>query len=266
MSKTQGTNCQEPMDIMLKAMNENVKLYLGDCLEIMPSIPDGSCDMILCDLPFGVTANEWDIIIPFDDLWKQYKRLIKKRCPIVLNASQPFSSALVMSNFSMFSYEWVWVKSKITGVLNAKRMPVRKHEQILVFCETKSTKTYNAQGLIEKKEYTKQGSNSSNYGERNKKEYFQEYKNWPRDVLEFKSPGKTQHPTEKPLDLLEYLIKTYTNKGATVLDNTMGSGSTGVACINAGRKFIGIEKDENYFKIAEEKIKKVQEEKAQQLF
>jgi len=154
----------------------------------------------------------------------------------------------------MFSYEWVWVKSKITGVLNAKKMPVRKHEQVLVFCDNKCTGTYNAQGLIPKGTITRQGGNSDNYGERNAKEYLQEWTNWPRDVLEIKSEGKTVHPTQKPVALMEYLIKTYTNEGETVLDFTMGSGTTGVACVNLNRSFIGIEKDDKYFEIARARI------------
>jgi site-specific DNA-methyltransferase (adenine-specific) len=154
----------------------------------------------------------------------------------------------------MFAYQWTWVKSRITGVLNAKRMPVRKHEQVLVFCQRKSTGTYNAQGLKAKGTVTRQGGNSDNYGERNAAEYVQEFTNWPRDVLEIKSEGKTVHPTQKPVALMEYLIRTYTNEGETVLDFTMGSGTTGVAAKNLNRKFIGIELDEEYFNIANERI------------
>tara|TARA_R110000868_G_C10584614_1_gene738967 strand:+ start:26 stop:697 length:672 start_codon:yes stop_codon:yes gene_type:complete len=220
----------------------------------MKEIPDGSVDLILADPPYGSTACKWDSIIPFEPMWKQLKRVIKPNGAIVMTASQPFTSVLVMSNPKMFCYEWIWVKSKITGVLNAKRMPVRKHEQILVFSSRKSTGTYNAQGLIEKGTITKQGGNSDNYGQRNAKEYVQEFTNWPRDVLEIKSEGKTVHPTQKPVALMEYLIKTYTNEGETVLDFTMGSGTTMIACQNTKRNGIGIEQDDNYFQIAKDRI------------
>ncbi len=227
-------------------------LYLGDCLELMKSIKDNSVDMILCDLPYGTTQNKWDAVIPFNKLWESYNRVIKKNGAIVLTAAQPFSSALVMSNPNDFKYQWIWVKSKITGVLNAKKMPVRKHEQILVF--SKGSTIYNAQGLISKGTVTKQGGCSDNYGQRSSADYVQEWTNWPRDVLEIPSEGKTQHPTQKPVALMEYLIKTYTNESDIVLDNTMGSGTTGVACINTNRKFIGIEKDPIYFEISCKRI------------
>ena len=187
-------------------------------------------------------------------MWEQLKRIIKPNGAIVMTASQPFTSVLVCSNLSMFAYEWVWVKSKITGVLNAKKMPVRKHESVLVFCDRKCTGTYNAQGLVRKGTVTKQGGNSDNYGNRSSDDYVQEFTNWPRDVLEIKSEGNTVHPTQKPVALMEYLIKTYTNEGETVLDFTFGSGTTGVACANLNRKFIGIEMDDKYFDIAKERI------------
>jgi len=232
-----------------------IDLKRGDCLEVMKDIASGSVDMVLCDPPYGTTACKWDSVIPLEAMWWQLKRVIKPRGAIVMTASQPFTSVLVSSNISMFSYEWVWVKSKITGVLNAKKMPVRKHEIVLVFCDKKSTGTYNAQGLIPKNEITRQGGNSDNYGNRNKSEYLQEWANWPRDVLEIKSVGKTVHPTQKPVALMEYLVKTYTNEGETVLDFAMGSGTTGVACKSLGRDFIGIELDEGYFDIANDRIK-----------
>jgi len=230
-----------------------MKLLKGDCLEIMAAIPDGSIDMILCDLPYGTTACKWDSVIPFEPLWAHYRRITKPNAAIVLTASQPFTSALVMSNIEMFKYEWVWIKSKITGVLNAKRMPVRKHEQVLVF-STNGLPKYYPQGLVKSSEVVKQGGNSDNYGQRNKKEYVKEFNGCPRDVLEIPSQGKTVHPTQKPVALMEYLIKTYTNEGDLVLDNCMGSGTTGIACANTDRRFIGIEKDPNYFDIAKERI------------
>jgi len=227
------------------------QLLQGDCLELMRSIPDGSVDMVMCDLPYGTTQNKWDSVIPLEPLWREYRRVCKPSAAIVLTASQPFASVVVASNLQDFRYQWVWVKSKITGVLNAKRMPVRKHELVLVFG---AAKTYNAQNLRKKGTITKQGGNSDNYGARSSADYVQEFENWPRDVLEIASEGKTQHPTQKPVALMEYLIRTYSNEGETVLDNTMGSGTTGVACGNAGRRFIGIERDENYFKIATDRI------------
>lgn len=228
------------------------KTYMrqGDCLELMRELPDASVDLILCDLPYGTTQNKWDTVIPFDALWEAYKRVC--RGAVVLTAAQPFSSALVMSNLDGFRYQWVWVKSKITGVLNAKKMPVRKHEQVLVFSERPTM--YNAQGLVAKGTATKQGGNSRNYGQRCTDEYVQEWTNWPRDVLEIASEGNTVHPTQKPVALMEYLIRTYTNEGDTVLDNCMGSGTTGVACMNTGRNFIGMEKDAEYFQLARERV------------
>lgn len=234
-----------------------INLFQGDCLELMKQIPDKSVDMVLTDPPYGTTACKWDVVIPFEPMWEQINRVTKPSSAILFTAMQPFSSALVMSNPKKFAYQWTWVKSKITGVLNAKKMPVRKHEQILVFCDTKSTRTYNPQGLKVKGTVTKQGGNSDNYGERNKKEYIQQYTNWPRDVLEIPSEGKTVHPTQKPVALLEYLIKTYTLEGETVLDFTMGSGSTGVAAKNLNRNFIGIELDAKYFEIAKQRIEQV---------
>ena len=225
----------------------------GDCLEVMPTLPDKSIDMILCDLPYGTTQCKWDSIIPFEPLWKEYKRLIKDNGAIVLTASQPFTSALVMSNPDMFKYEWVWVKSKITGVLNAKRMPVRKHEQVLVF-SANGLPRYYPQGLKEHGKTVKQGGNSQNYGERNRKEYIKEYSNCPRDVLEINSEGKTLHPTQKPVALFEYLIKTYTNEGETVLDNCAGSGTTAIACLNTKRNYILIEKEKEYIEIINKRI------------
>lgn len=225
-------------------------LLLGDCLEEMARLPDQCIDLVLCDLPYGTTANKWDTIIPLDLLWKQYKRVAKGA--IVLTATQPFSSALVLSNPAWFKYEWVWVKTKITGVLNAKKQPVRKHEQILVFYNKQPT--YNAQGIVKKGTITKQGRSSSNYNKRTEDPYIQEWSGWPRDVIEIASEGKTVHPTQKPVALMEYLINTYSNPGELVLDNCMGGGTTGVAALRLGRNFIGIEKDPTYFAVAQKRI------------
>jgi len=232
------------------------KLYNGDCLEVMATLADGSVDAIITDPPYGTTDCQWDSVIPFAPMWEQLKRIIKPKGAIVMMASQPFTSALVMSNVEMFAYEWIWVKSKITNVLNAKRMPVRKHEQILVFCDRKSTGVYNAQGLVraETHRHDKVKHSSENYGKRGGVDYVQEFTYWPHDVLEVASEGKTVHPTQKPIALMEYLIKTYTNKGELVLDFTMGSGTTIIAAENTGRNSIGIERDRAIFESAVKRI------------
>jgi site-specific DNA-methyltransferase (adenine-specific) len=240
---------------------KNIQLFLGDCLEVMKEIPDKSIDMILCDLPYGITArNKWDIILDFNKLWEQYNRIRRGNTAMIFTATQPFASLLVCSNKSLFKYEWIWQKTTITGVLNAKIQPVRNHEQILVFYE--SQPTYNPQNLIKVNKITKQGTSSKNYGQRTENnEYFQEYSNYPRTVQLVASEGKKLHPTQKPVALMEYLIKTYTNEGHLILDNCMGSGTTGVACKNSNRRFIGIEKEEQYMKIAQERIKNANREK-----
>lgn len=234
-------------------MNEII-LRQGDCLELMKDIPDKSIDMILCDLPYGTTRNKWDSVISLDELWKHYERIIKNNGAIVLFAQPPFNLTLGCSNLKMFRYEWIWEKSKATGHLNAKKCPMKAHENILVFY--KNLPIYNPQGLVKKEIPTirkGKNGNGSNYG-KSDKDAVQEFENYPRDVLCFGSKGKTVHPTQKPLALLEYLIKTYTNEGDVVLDNCMGSGSTGVACVNTGRKFIGMELEEKYFQIAQKRI------------
>lgn len=233
------------------------KLLKGDCLEVMKTIPDKSVDMILCDLPYGTTKNKWDSIIPLDSLWQQYERIIKDNGAIVLFSQMPFSAKLVNSNMKNFRYEWIWKKNKATGFLNSKKMPLKEHENILVFY--KILPTYNPQGLIKKAIPTINKGNRgrmgivSNYGVANK-DALQKFENFPRDVVSFGVVMKPLHPTQKPTTLLEYLIKTYTNENETVLDNCMGSGSTGVACLNTKRNFIGIELDDGYFKIAKERI------------
>ena len=232
-----------------------ITLMQGDCLELMEQIPDGSVNMVLCDLPYGTTRNKWDSVIPFDPLWEHYRRVCKG--VVVLTAAQPFTSFVITNNLKTFKYCWIWEKSKVTGVLNAKHQPLRNYEDICVFAEGKTT--YNPQGLIAKGTITKQGGNSKNYGVRNTDCYVQEFTNNPRQVIRFASEGNTVHPTQKPVALMEYLIHTYTNEGDTVLDNCMGSGTTGVACVNTNRNFIGIEKDPEYFKIAEQRIYKFPE-------
>lgn len=230
-----------------------MQLYHGDCLEIMKGIPDKSVDMVLADLPYGTTQNRWDIVIPFEPLWEQYRRVCKKNAAICLFGQMPFSAALVMSNPREFRYEWIWQKAQGSGFLNANRMPLRAHENILVFYET--LPTYNPQKGKAKPYKAKSGEKtSSNYGKFDGSWHTANNGDrYPVDILRFPAV-RGDHPTQKPVPLLEYLIRTYTNEGETVLDNCMGSGSTGVACVNTGRDFIGIELDETYFKIAEQRI------------
>jgi site-specific DNA-methyltransferase (adenine-specific) len=229
-----------------------VNLMQGDCLELMKTIPDGSVDMVLTDPPYGTTACKWDSVIPFEPMWEQLKRVTKKNGAIVMTASQPFTSALVMSNVKMFKYCWVWDKVNATGHLQARRMPMKRHEDVCVFFNDGGS-FYYPQGLEPFNRLVRRGSNGENYlpsGTEN----FQEYTNYPRSILEFKVEGSRSHPTQKPVALMEYLIKTYTNPQETVLDFTMGSGTTGVAAKNLNRDFIGIELDETYFGIAKQRI------------
>lgn len=232
----------------------------GDCLERMKEIPDHSVDMILCDLPYGVTANELDIVIPFDLLWEQYNRVIKDNSAVVLFGQGLFYIDLVNSNRKMFKYDLVWDKVLTSGFLNANRMPLRQHEQIAVFYN--NPPTYNPQmtkGLPNhfRKAEDKETENNKNYGSYKKAEQNYDGMKYPTSIISFQKPhpSVSQHRTEKSVPMLEYLIKTYTNKGMIVLDNCMGSGTTGLACINTERNFIGIEKDEEYFKISYNRIK-----------
>jgi len=234
-----------------------INLMQGDCLERMKEIPSGSVDMVLADPPYGTTQCKWDSIIPLEPMWAQLKRVIKPSGAIVMTAQTPFNKVLGASNIGMLRYEWVWQKTKATGHLNAKLRPMKNHENVLVFYKT--LPTYNAQGLVRKAVPTirKGGDNGDNYG-KSDKDSLQEFENYPRSILPFASEGKTVHPTQKPVALMEYMIKTYTNEGDLVLDFTMGSGSTGVAAVNTGRKFIGIELDDGYFKIAQDRIEQAQ--------
>ena len=233
------------------------KLMQGDCLELMKDIPNGSVDMILCDLPYGTTACKWDTVIPFEPLWEQYERVIKDNGAIVLFGSEPFSSALRMSNIKLYKYDWIWDKvNRYTGYFNCKNAPLRRYETISVFAKQKTT--YNPQMTVGKP-YKKTGDYSSKIYSTGKIKKTGENSGtrYPYNILRFKGDDKKNgflHPTQKPVTLCEYLIKTYTNEGETVLDNCMGSGTTGVACKNLNRNFIGIELDEGYFKIAKERI------------
>jgi site-specific DNA-methyltransferase (adenine-specific) len=231
----------------------------------LPYVEDKSIDMILADLPYGSTACKWDTILPFDMLWEQYRRIIKDNGAIVLTASQPFTSALIMSNPKIFRYCWVWDKvNKYTGALNANRMPLKRHEDIAVFY--KKLPTYNKQfrtGKPYKGIQTKGHGEYTQYGNNNKPRIIQsDGKHNPCSILEISADNKKElglHPTQKPVELFEYLIKTYTNEGEIVLDNCIGSGTTAVACINTNRNFIGIEKEWEYCEIANERIKKAKE-------
>ncbi len=232
----------------------------GDCLELMKDIPEGSIDMILCDLPYGTTKNKWDIIIPFNELWEQYERIIKDNGAIVLTASQPFTSALVMSNPVLFRYDMTWEKSIATGFLNAKKMPLRGHEDVLVFY--KKLPIYNPQKFMLKTPSFKKSNRtrtSENYNKFMTEGVYgtKDGSRYPRSVFSIqyescffdsqKRGARTSHPTQKPVALFEYLISTYTNEGAVVLDNCAGSGTTAIACINANRQYILMEKEFKYF-------------------
>jgi len=241
-----------------------IDLYNGDCLELMKSIEDNSIDAIITDPPYGTTACKWDSVIDFELMWEQLNRIIKPNGAIVLFGSEPFSSALRMSNIKNYKYDWVWRKTRPVGHLQAKKQPIKDIETISVFYKKQCL--YNPQGTIRveiKHKNTEARLNSSGFGVvgNAKKEYKQTISNYPRRILDFASThnvGRLTHPTQKPVALMEYLIKTYTKKNETVLDFTMGSGTTGVACKNLYRNFIGIEKDKNYFDIASKRIKEHQ--------
>ena len=230
-----------------------IKLLHGDCLERMKEIPDKSIDMILCDLPYGTTQCKWDTIIPFEPLWQQYNRIIKDNGAIVLTASQPFTTTLINSNIKHFRYSWTWEKEQGVNFLMAKKQPLKVHEDVCVF--SKRQTVYNPQMSEGKPYISSKGDSGEVTGRVKKIQTKNKGTRYPRSIIQFKRETGL-HPTQKPVALLEYLIKTYTLEGETVLDNCMGSGSTGVACINTGRNFIGIEKEEKYFEIAKSRIEK----------
>jgi site-specific DNA-methyltransferase (adenine-specific) len=232
-----------------------INLIQGDCLEEMKDIANNSVDMVLADPPYGTTACKWDSIIPLEPMWEQLKRIIKPNGAIVMTASQPFTTTLISSNMKMFKYCWVWEKQKVTGFYNARRMPLKSVEDICVFGVGKLT--YNPQGLTacNIKNSRRNKAVGGVYGAVSDADYFTKEGNFPRQVLKIAHITHKQiHPTQKPVALMEYLIKTYTNEGETVLDFTMGSGTTGVAAKNLNRSFIGIELDETYFNIAKDRI------------
>ena len=240
-------------------MIELNKIYNEDCLEGMKRIPDKSVDMILCDLPYGTTARKWDTIIPFDTLWEQYERIIKDGGAIVLTASQPFTSALIMSNPKLFKHAWVWNKRFGANFAVAKYQPMKIHEDVVVFakgrCNYYPQKTKREKPIKMGKNRVVSGSVNLKYAKDEYKGKVYDEKN-PESILFFdtRKEGKKNHPTQKPVALFEYLIRTYTNENETVLDNCMGSGTTAIACINTNRNFIGFELDETYFNLANERI------------
>ena len=243
-----------------------MNLMLGDCLERMKEIPDESVDMVMCDLPYGTTACKWDSVIPFELLWAQYRRACKHNAAIVLTASQPFTSALVMSNPKMFRHEWVWQKNCGSNFATLKFNPFKEHESVIVFGDGPTTynpimqeRSESGKSRVACKYEGRGGGDTIGgrmaYDKANRGEL-----RHPSSVQKF-SRQVGLHPTQKPVALMEYLIRTYTNEGETVLDNTMGSGTTGVACVNTNRNFIGIEQDEGYFNIAKKRIEDAQNEK-----
>ena len=259
-------------------VNENVLLYMGDCLEKMKLIPDDSVHLILCDLPYGTTKCKWDTIINLDELWKQYMRvLIKPTGVVVLFGQQPFTSRLISSNYKWFKYNFIWKKNKTTQFLLANYRPMKCTEDICVFSpggaaaasRHKGNMTYNPQGLVpveikkknSQKRIGKMLNQAHHLGPNNKlignSEYTQKFTNYPIELIEFDIESTTIHETQKPVKLIEYLIKTYSNEGNMVLDNTMGSGTTGVGCVNTNRKFIGIEIEQKYFDLSCDRLKKL---------
>lgn len=232
-----------------------MKLLNGDCLELLKDIPDGSVDMVLCDLPYGITACKWDSVIPFEPLWEQYHRLVKPNGAIALFGSEPFSTALRNSNLKEFRYDWIWEKEQGANFMLCKYQPYKVHEIISVF--SRERHLYHPQMTAGKPYVSGKGTSGDVTGNVKKKQTVNTGTRYPRSILRFntdKGRGGGLHPTQKPVTLLEYLIQTYTNPGMTVLDNCMGSGSTGVACVNTGRSFIGMELDPGYFEVAKQRI------------
>lgn len=249
-------------------MIEINKIYNEDCLEGMKRIPDGSVDCIICDLPYGTIACKWDRIIPFDRLWEQYNRIIKNNGVICLFGSEPFSSHLRMSNIKHYKYDWIWKKTTSTGFQHAKNMPLKNYEIISVFSNglighksllKDKRMIYNPQGIVRTNKISKSNKNrwGNIVGKRpsHQEKFITEFENYPTMVLEYPKDKNIGHPTAKPVALIEYLIKTYSNEGETILDNCMGSGTTAIACINTNRNYIGFEIDKEYYDLSIKRIK-----------
>jgi site-specific DNA-methyltransferase (adenine-specific) len=249
------------------------KIYNLDCLEGMKRVPDKSIDMILCDLPYGTTACSWDEVIPFKPLWEQYERIIKSNGAIILTASQPFTTNLITSNMKLFKYCWVWEKSRATGHLHAKNKPLKIHEDIIVFSpgttvhasQSKNRMTYNPQGLVkvDKQNFRPSGRSNESYitsRPSHKNTVHQEFEGYPKSILKINSEHNVNayHPTQKPVALFEYLIRTYTNEGEIVLDNCMGGGTTAVAATMSNRKWIGFETESKYVEVANKRLEQIE--------
>ncbi len=251
------------MSAMQKVQLGTATLYQGDCMDLMAKLPDDSVDMICCDMPYGTTACKWDTTLNLPDLWEHYKRIAKPGVAIVLFAAQPFAVSLIMSNPKIFKYEWIYEKTNPKGFLSAKRRPLTSHENILVFCD--KTPPYNPQKwtipdhLRTKRKHATSKTSGECYGSSDLKRWDDDGSRYPTSVIGFSNRAgrkENYHPTQKPLELIEYLINTYTNKGDAVLDNCMGSGTTGVAAVNTGREFVGVELDKDYFNAACKRIEK----------
>ena len=228
------------------------KIYCSDCLELMREIPDGSVNMILCDLPYGTTQCKWDVILPFDKLWEQYHRISKNNSAIVLTASQPFTSLLVTSNIKQYKYSWIWRKNKATGHLNAKKQPLREHEDVCVFA---STRYYPVMGSgMAYNNHHRAGDSGECYGNVSESVRKNITTRYPRTILDFEVEHNPIHPTQKPVELFEYMIRTYTEKGEVIIDNCCGSGTTAVAAIRTGRRFIGMDISPEYCAIAQKRV------------
>jgi site-specific DNA-methyltransferase (adenine-specific) len=249
-----------------------IQLLCGDCLELMPTLEADSVDAIITDLPYGTTACKWDMVIPFEPMWAQVRRILKPRGAFVTTASQPFTSLLIVSNLAWFKYEWIWEKTHPGDIFNAKHKPMRDHENIVVFSPGTTANgsdrnmVYNPQGLIYnpvviRNSYRKDGEGAYKRKRPSHPEFIvSEYTGYPTTILDISKGPSPNHPTEKPVALLEYLIRTYTNEGDTVCDIAMGSGTTGVACVKTGRSFIGIERDADYFAISEARVADAQKQ------
>jgi DNA modification methylase len=241
-------------------MSTPLKLYFGDCLQVMPKLASGSVDLVLADLPYGTTQCAWDSVIPLEPLWREYNRLC--RGAVLLFAQTPFDKVLGASNLKQLKYEWIWEKTNATGHLNAKKAPMKAHENILVFYSARPTYNPIKTTGHARKAATKRGDKTPVYGQQTIDDLiYDSTERYPRSVIEFSSDKQISnlHPTQKPVDLCDYLIRTYSNEGDTVLDNTMGSGTTGVAALAAGRRFVGVESDKTYFETASRRLSILQE-------